>query len=178
MKKDYSKIREAYSKAIEKYGDNGTLYTFEMCSNKGISIDGSTIDCIENRYGDIFLVFNENTGDRQLLEEFKATDLMLFLCDILSVLGSKVFVLKLTCDRRGISENSILGVFSTRMKATRAFKERRDAFLEDLDEDEAPDTLDPELDSYTDEEDRFTYYRYAKDDLFSLEIAEEEIDEN
>lgn len=178
MKKDYSKIREAYSKAIEKYGVNDTLYTFEMCSNKGIRINGSTIDCIESRYGDIFLVFNENTGEKQLLEEFSIKELSSFYYAVESVFADRVYVLLKEINDGGCSNPEVIGVFSTRKLAKDAFDKQRKKFLDSLSDNEKPETLDLEVDSYTDEKDRFTYYRYAKDNLFSLEITEKEIDEN
>ena len=64
-------------------GYNDTIYTFELCSEYGIELNGSTIDKIELTLdGRIYFYYNQNTNDLDPIEMFTFEDLKSFYDDI------------------------------------------------------------------------------------------------
>ena len=54
------KLREAYIALVKKYGNNGELDTFNICSKHRLSIEGNTIHKIKVIDNDIMFYYNEN----------------------------------------------------------------------------------------------------------------------
>lgn len=55
-----SKLRDAYIALVKKYGNNGELDTFNICSKKGLRMEGNTIHKIKVIDDDIMFYYNEN----------------------------------------------------------------------------------------------------------------------
>ena len=53
-------LREAYIALVKKYGNNGELDTFNICSKHRLSIEGNTIHKIKVIDNDIMFYYNEN----------------------------------------------------------------------------------------------------------------------
>jgi hypothetical protein len=53
---------------VDEYGENGEIHIFHICSNKGITLDGSTIDKIAKEADTWYFYYNENTNDCEPLE--------------------------------------------------------------------------------------------------------------
>ena len=56
------KLREAYIALVKKYGNNGELDTFNICSKHRLSIEGNTIHKIKVIDNDIMFYYNENNS--------------------------------------------------------------------------------------------------------------------
>ena len=55
-----SKLRDAHIALVKKYGNNGELDIFNICSKKELSIEGKTIYKIKVIDDDIMFYYNEN----------------------------------------------------------------------------------------------------------------------
>lgn len=55
-----SKLRDAYIALVKKYGNNGELDTFNICSKKELSMEGKTIYKIKVIDYNIVFYYNEN----------------------------------------------------------------------------------------------------------------------
>lgn len=77
--------KEDFITLIKRFGSKDELYTFDLCSNHGIELDGSTIDKIAYNplNGDILFYYNENTDDFDKFESFSLDNLRYFYNDIL-----------------------------------------------------------------------------------------------
>ena len=88
---DYKKH---YIVLIKKYGEDNELETFDLCSNWGVSLDGSTIDKIvyNESTNEVFFVFNENEPYNSAeLETFAVSELSEFYYGLSSHLSSDIF---------------------------------------------------------------------------------------
>lgn len=66
MKKVKSKkaLKEMFLSLVDDFGFDNQLLTFEACSKNGLSLDGSTIDCIQvDDSENVIFVFNMNNHD-------------------------------------------------------------------------------------------------------------------
>lgn len=57
-----SKLRDAYIALVKKYGNNGELDTFNICSKKELSMEGKTIYKIKVIDYNIMFYYNENNS--------------------------------------------------------------------------------------------------------------------
>ena len=57
-----SKLRDAYIALVKKYGNNGELDTFNICSKKELSMEGKTIYKIKVIDYNIIFYYNENNS--------------------------------------------------------------------------------------------------------------------
>lgn len=55
-----SKLRDAYIALVKKYGNNGELDTFNICSKHRLTVEGNTIHKIKVIDNDIMFYYNEN----------------------------------------------------------------------------------------------------------------------
>lgn len=55
-----SKLRDAYIALVKKYGNNGELDTFNICSRYGLRLEGNKIHKIKVIDGGIMFYYNEN----------------------------------------------------------------------------------------------------------------------
>ena len=67
------KLRDAYIALVKKYGNNGELDTFNICSKKGLRMGGNTIHKIKVIDYNIIFYYNENNShsyyyDLEMLE--------------------------------------------------------------------------------------------------------------
>lgn len=53
-------LREAYIALVKKYGNNGELDTFNICSRYGLKLEGNKIHKIKVIDGGIMFYYNEN----------------------------------------------------------------------------------------------------------------------
>lgn len=65
-----NETREKFIHLIETYGENYELEVFDICSDKGIDLDGSTIDKITIEGTTIVFYYNENIGDFDTIDAF------------------------------------------------------------------------------------------------------------
>lgn len=63
---------------VRKYGYNGVLHTFNICSDYGVELAGSTIDKIEVSGSMVYFYFNENINDYDSFNMFLVRDLQKF----------------------------------------------------------------------------------------------------
>ena len=56
------KLRDAYIALVKKYGNNGELDTFNICSKKELSMEGKTIYKIKVIDYNIIFYYNENNS--------------------------------------------------------------------------------------------------------------------
>lgn len=74
--KDYEVAKKLFRELVNKHGIGDELDTFQLCSDYGCSLADSSIDKIEIcDDGRISFVYNENTGDYNLLQDFTLSEL-------------------------------------------------------------------------------------------------------
>ena len=81
-------IVELFKELIATYGKNCSLFTFNLCADNGIELNGSTIDRIDDCGSYINFYYNENTNDYDSNYAFAEKDLQSFYTELKNVLSS------------------------------------------------------------------------------------------
>ena len=81
------KLIKKFTNLINRFGNSGRLYTFDICSDYGVELEGSTIDSIVIDGNTIIFFYNENTGDYDDITIFKEESLKQFYNEISSALN-------------------------------------------------------------------------------------------
>lgn len=75
-----------YVGLIKRYGTNGDLDTFTLCTDNNLSLNDSTIDKIQLCGDTILFFYNWNIGDYDMFMDFNVDDLAAFYDGLAHVL--------------------------------------------------------------------------------------------
>lgn len=87
-------LKKKFKELINKFGLFDRLPTFNICSENGVEIDGSTIDAITKEGHSVIFYYNENIGDCDDITAFKEKDLQSFYNDLNHHLSVKMAVIE------------------------------------------------------------------------------------
>ena len=87
-------LKKKFKDLISKYGLFCRLYIFDICSNEGVEIEGSTIDAIKIEGTSVIFYYNENIGDYDDITAFKQESLQKFYDDLNNHLSRKMAIIE------------------------------------------------------------------------------------
>ena len=85
-------LKKKFAQLIDTYGSKGLrsrLYTFDICADYGVELEGSTIDAITKERSTIILYYNENTSDWDDITAFDKENLETFFNELSERLSAR-----------------------------------------------------------------------------------------